>query len=97
MNDATPSSDLEIALGDLSVHINMDQGSFTIGRGKFFDWHVDTDQLPIEPGLDFFLLPNRNQIDLRVDQRFARYADVDDGDYREVCQIADDRNSRRSK
>ncbi len=97
MRDAIPSSDFTVSVGDLSVRIDLDLGSITIGRGKFFDWHVDTDQLEIESGLDFFVLPNLNQVGLRIDQRFARYADVDDRNYREVCQFTDDRNCRRSK
>ncbi|OOY33817.1 hypothetical protein [Solemya velum gill symbiont] len=90
MNYALPSNDFTISIGELSIRIDLNQKAITIGRGKFFDWNVDTEQLYIEPGLDFFVLPNLNQVGLRMDQRFARFVDIDDKDLREALYFATD-------
>ena len=60
------SSETQVTTGTLLVRFDFDRQWLTVGFRPWFDWHVDTAQAAVSPGLVLFLEPGGCAVGLKA-------------------------------
>ena len=65
------SSEMQVTTGQLLVRFDFEQQWLTVGFLPWFDWHVDTRQVQVSPGLILFVGPGGRPVGIKVSQKAA--------------------------
>lgn len=65
------ASEMQITTGRLLMRLDFDRQWLTVAFRPWFDWHVDTKQIPIAPGLIHFVEPTGRTVGIKVLQQAA--------------------------